>query len=217
MKASWPVGSAAEADAASSVTRGAGASRTTRLLLGLALVSSALLVAAFAEQLRRPTTGPRPALPAPHFSFQTFEGEKVDLADLRGRVVVLNFWASWCVSCVYEAQDLEAVWRDYGPRGVTVLGVAFNDTRPGAVRYLERHGITYPNGMDPGGVIAAAYRLKGVPETVLVDAQGRIVPLQVAGASGTVAKIVGPITAATAFTPDDLRATLERLLAEGGT
>lgn len=184
----------------------------TRAGLGLALVGAVLLLVAFGLQLGRTTGGPRPGQPAPTFAFEAFDGDTVDLADLRGQVVILNFWASWCVSCVYEAADLEQVWREYGDRGVMVLGVAYNDTRPAARAYLDRHGITYPNGMDPAGAISQAYRLKGVPETVVIDRDGNVVPLRLRDAQMPAGKLVGPITPTSSFTPDDLRATLDALL-----
>ena len=192
-------------------------SRGTRLALGLALVAAVALIAAFAIQLRRPTTGPRPGAAAPPFAFETLDGDGISLEALQGEVVVLNFWASWCVSCVYEAPDLEQVWQDYRDRGVVVLGVAYNDTRPAARTYIAEHGITYPNGMDPGGAVSQAYRLSGVPETAVIDQNGNVVPLQRRDERRPVGKIVGPITSTSAFTPDDLRITLEGLLADGAT
>jgi cytochrome c biogenesis protein CcmG/thiol:disulfide interchange protein DsbE len=201
--------------------------RPARLAVAAGVCVSVLLLVALAAKLAMPSTGPRPGAPAPTFAFTTFDGQSVDLAALGGRAVVLNFWASWCVTCVYEAPDLERVWRDYRDRGVTVVGVAYNDTRPAAQAYLEQHGVTYPNGMDPGGTISSAYRVTGVPETVVIDARGNIVPLRLQATSGahggaagnalgeTVGKIVGPITATSAFTPDSLRRTLDSLVAGG--
>ncbi len=192
-------------------TRPAGAA------LGAGIAAAAVLLAVLGWSLTRSSIALQPGRPAPDVAIETFDGATVDLRGLRGRVVVVNFWASWCLPCAEEAADLEALWRDYRDRGVTVLGVAYTDTRPAALAYLARHGVTYPNGMDRGGAAARRYGVRGVPETVVVDALGRLADLRPAAGApeegiGRV-KLVGPITPSAAFTPTDLRATVERLLA----
>lgn len=187
--------------------------------LGVGIAAATVLLAVLGWSLTRSSIALQPGRPAPDVAIETFDGATVDLGDLRGRVVVVNFWASWCLPCAEEAADLEALWRDYRDRGVTVLGVAYTDTRPAAQAYLARHRVTYPNGMDRGGAAARRYGVRGVPETVVVDALGRLAELRSAAGApedgiGRV-KLVGPITPSAAFTPTDLRVTVERLLAEG--
>jgi cytochrome c biogenesis protein CcmG, thiol:disulfide interchange protein DsbE len=190
--------------------------RGLTVAFALAFVLVGLLLAAFAVQLRRPATGPRVGAVAPEVAFTTFDGVGIRLSELRGAPVVLNFWASWCVECVYEASELESVWRDYRDRGVVVLGVDYTDTRDAALAYLAEHGVTYPNGPDRGGAISRAYRLTGVPETLVIDAAGRVVSMAPPGApGGEVAKVIGPIIATASFTPGDLRGLLDGLLAGG--
>lgn len=111
---------------------------------------------------------------APDFSFTTFDGDQsFKLSDLRGKVVVINFWASWCKPCEQEAADLEAAWRFYQDRGdVIFIGVDYVDTEPEARAYLKKFGITYPNGPDLGTKISQAFRITGVPETYFVDRDG---------------------------------------------
>lgn len=112
----------------------------------------------------------------PDFTLTTFSGEKVALQDLKGKVVVINFWASWCLPCEQEAADLEQAWRDYQPGGeVVFLGVNWSDTDKKALAYLERFGITYKNGPDLGTRISQAFRITGVPETYIVDQNGNLV------------------------------------------
>jgi cytochrome c biogenesis protein CcmG/thiol:disulfide interchange protein DsbE len=111
---------------------------------------------------------------APEFSLTTFEGETIDTRALRGQVIVVNFWASWCKPCEQEAADLEAAWQRYAGDGVLFVGVNYVDTQPEALEYLERFGVTYPNGPDLGTRISQAYRIRGVPETYVIDGNGTL-------------------------------------------
>ena len=115
----------------------------------------------------------------PNFTLTTFDGEAYKLADLKGKVVVLNFWASWCIPCEEEAEILEAAWRYYQLRGdVVFLGADYVDTEPEARAYLEKFSITYPNGPDLGTRISQAFRMKGVPETYIIDQEGVLQHMQ---------------------------------------
>ncbi len=116
----------------------------------------------------------------PDFTLTLFEGysyqgaSQVSLSDLRGKVIVINFWASWCGPCEEEAADLEKAWRTYAEDGrVAFLGIAWTDTPDNAKAYLERFDITYPNGPDLGTRISAIFnRNLGVPETYFIDRNG---------------------------------------------
>jgi cytochrome c biogenesis protein CcmG/thiol:disulfide interchange protein DsbE len=111
--------------------------------------------------------------PAPAFNIITFDGEEYSLAGLQGKVIVLNFWASWCKPCEQEAADLQTAYETYAPRGdVVFLGAAYVDTEPESLAYLHRFGITYPNGPDLGQEIYHAYRASGVPETYFIGRDG---------------------------------------------
>ena len=110
---------------------------------------------------------------APEFTLTTFDGQTISSADLAGKVILINFWASWCSPCAEEAVDLEQAWREYQPAGnVIFIGIDYVDTEPEALAYLNEYGITYPNGPDLGTQISRAYRITGVPETYLIDASG---------------------------------------------
>jgi len=101
-------------------------------------------------------------------------GTKVRLSDLRGRTVILNFWASWCVSCREEAAEMEAFWKRKKDTGVIVLGVAIQDT-PGSARdFAKAHGKTYPIALDDTGKTSIDYGVYGVPETFMIDPAGVI-------------------------------------------
>lgn len=112
---------------------------------------------------------------APEFVLTTFEGVEYRSEDLIGKVVVLNIWASWCKPCEQEADDLQAAWELYEPRGdVIFLGVDYVDTDKEAKAFIERFSITYPNGPDIGTRIYASFRARGVPETFIIDKNGKI-------------------------------------------
>jgi cytochrome c biogenesis protein CcmG/thiol:disulfide interchange protein DsbE len=99
----------------------------------------------------------------------------LSLSSLRGNVVVVNFWASWCGPCREEAPDLEATSRAYRSRGVRFLGVDERDDEAAALAFVREFDITYPSVFDPSGALADDYALLGLPTTVVVDRNGQIV------------------------------------------
>ena len=119
--------------------------------------------------------GQRAAGEAPALRFTTFDGEVVDLRDLRGKGVVINFWASWCAPCREEADLLEQTWRREKENGIVFLGLDYLDQEPAALAYLQEFDISYPNGPDLRSQAARRYRIQGVPETFFVSPEGRIV------------------------------------------
>ena len=111
----------------------------------------------------------------PAFELTTFEGQKINTQDLIGKVVVINFWASWCKPCEQEAAELEEAWRFYEPSGdVVFLGIDYVDTEPEAKGYLKKFDITYPNGPDLRTTISQIFRISGVPETYIINKEGRL-------------------------------------------
>jgi len=128
--------------------------------------------------------GQRAAGEAPQLSFTTFGGEGIVLRDLRGKGVVVNFWASWCAPCREEAALLEQTWRREKENGIVFLGLDYLDQEPAALAYLAEFDVTYPNGPDLRSRAARRYGIQGVPETFFISPEGKIVEVVVGPIAG---------------------------------
>jgi len=140
-----------------------------KLAAGLAILT---LVAVSGVRWR---AGPAPPLssPAPALRLPGLDGSTTDLAAFRGRVVVLNFWASWCPPCVHEMPSLEGLHRTLGPEGLVVVGVSVDEDEQALRSFVEEQGITFPILLDPGGRHAAtAYGTLDFPTTFVIDRDG---------------------------------------------
>ena len=125
------------------------------------------------------------------------QGRAVRLSSLRGKTVVVNFWASWCSTCKIEAQvvsDVEKKWRD---KGVVFLGVDSHDTNAGAATYQKQYGIEFDSVIDSDEAIGAQYNVTGLPETFFLDSKGTIVQKYVSAVdAATIDQLVGQAVAA---------------------
>lgn len=118
--------------------------------------------------------GERPG--APDFTLERLDEEgNLNLSSLRGKAVVLNFWASWCIPCKEEAPYLEQVWRKNRDRGLVVVGLDAKDFRRDARSFMQRFGLTFPVVYDGPGTTLKGYGVTGFPETFVIDRQGRVV------------------------------------------
>ncbi len=146
-----------------------------RWAIPVAVVPVLLLLAYGFKTDPREIPSPLLGRPAAAFSLTTFSGNPLSLESLRGKVVVLNFWASWCVpACYEEAPTLERTWRDYKDKGVTVVGVDVQDKEEAAREFLNRFEHSFPNAPDPRGRVSVDYGVYGVPETFFIDRKGRV-------------------------------------------
>ena len=116
---------------------------------------------------------------APDFTITGFDSRTVNLSQLRGQVMIINFWASWCPPCREEAAYLEETWRKYQGQEVVFIGVDWVDTEKEALAYIKEFDITYINGPDIGTRIAQAYNIQGVPETFFVARNGELRGVQI--------------------------------------
>jgi cytochrome c biogenesis protein CcmG, thiol:disulfide interchange protein DsbE len=164
------------------------AGRRTRLLAGVVAVV-AVIVALLTTGLGRDPSviaSPLVGRAAPNFTLPQLDGPPVTLSKLRGQVVVINFWASWCTECQVEQAALDQTWRQFQDSGVVVIGVNFEDSTGAARGYVRTADVTYPVVEDADSRTALAYGLRGVPETFVVNQSGRIVN-----------RVIGPVDAAT--------------------
>ncbi|HET7343808.1 MAG TPA: TlpA disulfide reductase family protein [Methylomirabilota bacterium] len=120
-----------------------------------------------------------PSTSAPAFSGRTLDEHRLALADLRGQVVLVNFWASWCLECRPELPVLERLHQRFGARGLTVVGVNAREAPDAVRRYAVELGLSFPLLLDQPGTISAAYGVIGLPTTFLVGRDGRAVALAV--------------------------------------
>jgi cytochrome c biogenesis protein CcmG/thiol:disulfide interchange protein DsbE len=155
-----------------------------QITIWVALVALLVILALGLRRSQQGTVQPGDIIP--DFSLKMFDGynfqgkSEVKLSELRGNVVVINFWASWCKPCEQEAADLEQAWQYYQPSGdVVFLGADYVDTEPEARAYLEKFNISFPNGPEMGTRISQMFRIKGVPETYFIDREGVLQYIQV--------------------------------------
>lgn len=155
--------------------------RISRLGSIVLIVGVVVIIVVFGLALsRRNEMQPKSGI-APDFTLMTFDGNQIRLSGQLGKVVVINFWASWCIPCRDEAPALQATWEHYKDKGVLLIGVDYADTDENARAFIREFGITYPNGPDIGIKIFTAYRVQGVPETFVIDQQGNVAQFLYAG------------------------------------
>ena len=135
-----------------------------------------LLVAAAACEGKGPTPAPQVGSPAPEYSAKSLAGDSVSLAGLRGKVVLLNVWATWCAPCREEIPALQRLHQAHAARGLEVVGVSVD--APGeeeSIRdFVKEFGVTYPIWYDEENTVTPTFRLIGVPSTFLIDREGKI-------------------------------------------
>jgi cytochrome c biogenesis protein CcmG/thiol:disulfide interchange protein DsbE len=153
--------------------------RIPRLGIAIAFVLLFTFLGLLGWRLDKSLRGPLDRGRAPDFTLTGFDGRTITLSHLRGQVVIINFWASWCQPCRVEAAYLEQTWRKYKDQGVVFIGVDYADTEAAALAYIKEFDITYFNGPDLGTLISQAYNIKGVPETYYIAKNGELRGVQI--------------------------------------
>jgi thiol-disulfide isomerase/thioredoxin len=146
------------------------------LLAKLRFVFPVLAIATFVtscNSLADVFSGPAPEVgaQAPDFTLDDLSGEPVNLSDLRGQVVLLNFWATWCGPCRVE---MPIIQESYNDGGFAVLAINFDESHDIVLPFTENLKLTFPILLDPGGKIQELYRVRGYPTSVFIDAAGQI-------------------------------------------
>jgi cytochrome c biogenesis protein CcmG, thiol:disulfide interchange protein DsbE len=169
-----------------------------RWLIPLAALPVLALLAYGFRLNPRDVPSPLVGRPASAFVLTAYDGRPLSLEAERGKVVVVNFWASWCYpACYEEAPVLERNWRAYRDRGLVMIGIDIQDKPEAGQKFINDFNLTFPNALDHKGEVSVNYGVYGVPETFFIDRAGRIR-----------LKHVGAVT------DEIFRDTVERLLAE---
>jgi len=151
--------------------------------LALLLVSGMALAVVVASMPGcKPSSGPRAGDLAPDFVLPKLDGSVQKLSNYRGKPVLVNLWATWCPPCIAEMPLLDAIVRDYAPRGLVVLGVAGDDDASRVREFVAQKAPAFEVLLDPGGTVGTQYGITGYPETFLVDRDGKLT-----------AKFIGPL------------------------
>ena len=140
---------------------------------------------------------PHPGFAAPDFELETLEGERLRLSDLRGEVVVVNLWATWCPPCRAEMPALQELYEKHREDGLVVVAVnaTDQDSAEAARRFVAERGLTFPVGLDPQGEASRLYALQAMPSTFVVDREGVVREVLIGGpvSLGTLRSLVTPL------------------------
>ena len=112
---------------------------------------------------------------APNFTLQSLDGEPITLNDLKGKVILLNFWATWCHPCIEEMASIERIYRKYQDKGFIVLGIDIMEKPEKVKKYVMENNITFPILLDTKGEVKRKYRVSGIPSTYLVNKAGMLI------------------------------------------
>jgi peroxiredoxin len=111
---------------------------------------------------------------APNFRLAGLDGKQHSLSEYRGHVVLVNFWATWCIPCRAEIPELEVAYREHQAQGVVFLGVDWKESAGQVAPFVEERQVTYPVLLDSDGKVYSAYQVVALPETFVIDRQGRV-------------------------------------------
>ncbi len=151
--------------------------RTARIVFwgGAALLVASLVFAAFVIRNRLAASAMPPAQTvAADFSLPSLDGDTIHLADMQGKVVVLNFWASWCFPCAAEMPEIQSFYEAHKDEGIVVVGINVGETEDTARAFVDRMGVTFPIALDESTDVATSYGMRGLPMTFVIDKDGAV-------------------------------------------
>ena len=146
--------------------------------LGILLVALLLYLGLVTNSSNTTPTGLGSGKPAPDFKLKTLDGKEVSLSDYRGKVVLINFWATWCPPCREEMPLFTKVYRKYKGRGFEILAVSTDSSIDPVKKFVKEYKLPFPVLMDDGKVSTELYRVQGLPTSFLIDREGRIVKVR---------------------------------------
>ncbi len=130
---------------------------------------------------------------APEISFTASDGKKIDLASYRGKPVLIDFWATWCGPCLLSMPFVQHIYNDYKSKGLTLLSFDQDEVPDNATEYLTRHHYAWTNFHDTDSKVRKAFKGNGIPFTVLIDAEGKIVYYDFSGDEIALRKAIAPL------------------------
>ena len=126
---------------------------------------------------------PKPGIQAPNFTFPDLKGERISLTDYKGKVVLLNIWATWCPPCVEEMPSMEKLYGEFKDEDFEILAVSIDTSGARIVApFMKKHGLSFPILLDPDGAVTDLYGTIGIPESFILDKEGLIIK-----------KVIGPV------------------------
>jgi peroxiredoxin len=137
----------------------------------------------YADGLRKLgfTVFPKP-VPIDDFEAQALGGPSIKLSSLRGKIVLLNFWATWCPPCRAEMPAIQALWEKTKDKAFTVMGISLGEAEGTVKEFISKHGYGYPVFLDPTGELGAAFNARSIPTTYLIDKSGKAIAGIIGGA-----------------------------------
>lgn len=145
--------------------------------LGILLVALLLYFALFSQTQVPQTAGVSVGKSAPNFTLKTLEGKEISLSDLRGKVVLVNFWATWCPPCREEMPLFEEVYKKYKNRGFEILAISTDTSADAVKEFVKEFKVSFPVLMDDGKV-SSSYGIQGLPTSFLIDREGKVIKIR---------------------------------------
>ena len=148
-----------------------------KVILVILIVLGSLTTACQSNE--SPSEAPEVGKRAPDFQLNTLDGQSVSLSDLKGKPVLINFWATWCSPCVYEMPYIQQIYDEWQERGLVLLAINIGESSSQAAEFMQQHNLSFPVLLDREGNIAQKYNIRGIPTTFFIDRDGIIQDIRI--------------------------------------